>query len=169
MNIREAVPSDSEAVYRVHVASIAELGVEGYTQEQVDAWAQGCESADYSAAIDSETLDFVVAEDDGEVVGFGSLRYESPEGYETTVDAEVTAVYVHPAVARNGVGSKLYTELEHRARERGVRTLGLSVSLNAVAFYESHGYERVREYTHEFSSRDATGVEGTVVEMKKEL
>lgn len=169
MRLREAVPSDSEAVRSVHFESIKELGLEGYTQKQVDAWAQGCTSANYAAAIDSEDLYFVVAEDDRGVVGFGSLKFDSPEDYEATIDAEVTAVYVHPAVARDGVGSKIYAELECRARERGVQTLGLSASLNAVPFYESHGYERVREYAHEFSSHESTGVEGIVVEMEKKL
>ncbi|GAA0225562.1 GNAT family N-acetyltransferase [Haladaptatus pallidirubidus] len=169
MQIRDAVPEDSDTVYRVHVESIAELGRDGYSQEQVEAWAQGCESADYSTAIDSETQAFVAAEDGRGVVGFGSLNYESPEEYEVTVDAEITAVYVHPAVAREGIGSKIYSELERRAREQGVRTLGLSASKNAVPFYDSHGYERVREYVHEFSSDDETGVEGYVVEMKKKV
>lgn len=169
MNVREAVPPDGEEIRAVHVDSIAGLGPEAYTREQVDAWAKGCESADYSAAIESEGRQFVVAERDGDVVGFSSLTFESSEEYEADVDAEVTAVYVHPSVVRRGVGSKLYAELERRAREREVQTLGLSASLNAVSFYEHHGYERVREYRHEFSARESTGVEGTVVEMKKEL
>ncbi|SIR48886.1 putative acetyltransferase [Haladaptatus litoreus] len=169
MQIRDAMPEESDAVRRVHVESIIELGRDGYSPEQVEAWAQRCESADYSAAIGSETQEFVVAEDDRGVVGFGSLKYESPEEYEATVDAEITAVYVHPAVAREGVGSKLYSKLECRAREQGVQTLGLSASKNAVPFYEAHGCERVREFVHEFSSDDGTGVKGAVVEMKKTL
>ncbi|XVH33258.1 GNAT family N-acetyltransferase (plasmid) [Haloferacaceae archaeon DSL9] len=85
------------------------------------------------------------------------------------MDAEVTGVYVHPSVARQGVGTRIYTELERRARTHDVQTVGLSASRNAVAFYEAHGYERVREYTHAFSSHESTGVTGTVVEMKKKL
>jgi hypothetical protein len=46
---------------------------------------------------------------------------------------------------------------------------GRPASLNAVPFYELHGYERVREHDHEFSGHGSTGVTGTVVEMKKEL
>ncbi|WP_435155471.1 GNAT family N-acetyltransferase [Haladaptatus sp. DFWS20] len=169
MRIREAMPADSDAVRRVHAESITVLGRDGYSREQVNAWAQGCESADYSAAIGSESRYYIVAEDERGVLGFGSFQYESPEGYEATVDAEITAVYVHPEVARDGVGSKIYTELERRAREKGIRVLGLSASLNAVPFYESHGYERVREHAHEFSSHESTEVEGIVVEMKKTL
>ncbi|WP_435157857.1 GNAT family N-acetyltransferase [Haladaptatus sp. DFWS20] len=62
------------------------------------------------------------------------------------------------------VGTEIYTELEQRARAKGAQTLGLSATQNAVPFYESHGYERMREYTHEFSSHEETGVTGTVID-----
>lgn len=167
MRVREATPSDADAVREVHRASIEGLGPAAYAKEQVEAWARGCETAEYSA-IDEDDCYFVVAEDES-VVGFGSLRFSSPDGYEAAVDAEVTGLYVHPSVARRGVGSAMLADLEHRAREEGVRTLGLTSSLNAVPFYASQGYERVREYDHEFSGHAAIGVEGRVVEMRKEL
>ena len=169
MQVREATASDADAVRRVHRASIEGLATESYDREQVDAWAAGCESADYAAAIRADDMAYLVAERDGRVVGFGSLKLVPPEGYETAVDAAVTGVYVHPSVAREGVGSHLYAELERRARGRGVRRLGLEASRNAVPFYEAHGYERVAERGHEFSAHESTGVTGTVVEMRKDL
>lgn len=169
MHVRAARTSDAETVREVHFESITGLGPEGYDEEQVEAWASGCESADYESAIEAEGGAFVVAEKGRDVVAFGSVRFEPPEGYEAAVAAEVTGVYVHPSVARTGVGSAALAELERLARERPVRTLGLSATVNAVPFYESHGYERVREYVHEFSGHESTGVEGTVVEMKKRL
>ena len=135
ITIREATREDAEAIREVHRASVLELGLEGYDQRQVEAWAAGCDSADYTEPI----------------------------------DAEVTGVYVHPAVFRQGVGSQLYATLERAARERGMDSLGLWASRNAVAFYERHGYRRVTEHDHEFSSHASTGVEGTVVEMRKDL
>jgi len=169
MRIRDATPADAEAVRRVHADSIEGLGPEAYSQEQVQAWALGCESADYAAAI-RETEVFLVAERDGEVVGFGSLELEpSEEDYESSADAEITGVYVHPSVAREGIGTALYRELETRARGVVVDTLGLLASRNAVPFYEAMGYERVAEHDHEFSSHESTGVTGTVVEMVADL
>ncbi|TYL40228.1 N-acetyltransferase [Natronococcus pandeyae] len=167
MEVRDAVPADAEAIREVHVRSIRGLGTDAYTTEQVDAWAAGCESADYERAI--RDLEFLVAERDGAVVGFGSLAPEPPGRYEADVDAEITGLYVDPSVARQGVGSAIYDELERRARRSGVETLGLSASRNAVPFYEARGYERVREFEHEFSGEESTGVTGTVVEMEREL
>lgn len=169
MEIREATSADAEAIRRVHAASIVGLGTEAYSEEQVDAWAAGCESADYGVAIESADGRFVVAENDEGIHGFGTLSFDTPEEYAATVDGEVTGVYARPSSARNGVGSAILDDLEREAQERGVRTLGLSASLNAVPFYEARGYERVREHRHEFSADRSTSVEGTVVEMAKRL
>lgn len=177
VNVRAATPRDREAIREVHRDSIEGLGPEGYDEDQVAAWAAGCDSADYGAAIGSDEQYVVVAEDEGSVIGFGSLSLEDEgtsedadvEDEEASATAEVTGVYVHPSVARAGVGSAIYDELERRARESGVRTLELAASRNAVPFYESLGYERVREFTHEFSPHEDTGVYGTVVEMRTDL
>lgn len=169
MRLREAMPVDSESVRSVHFESITELGLDGYTQDQVNAWAQGCQSADYAMAIESEDFYYIVAEDDRGVIGFGSLKFDVPGTDEVSIDAEVTAVYVHPTVVREGVGSTIYADLEQQAREHGVQTLGLTASLNAVPFYESQEYQTVQEHAHEFSSHESTIVEGQVVEMVKQL
>lgn len=167
MEVREATPEDAEAVREVHADSIHGLGTEAYSEEQVKAWAAGCESADYAVAIESVGRRFVVAGSGEEIHGFGTLSFDAPEEYEESVDGEVTGVYVRPSVAREGVGSAILDDLEREARERGLLSLGLSESLNAVPFYEARGYERVRERRHEFSADRSTSVEGTVVEMAK--
>lgn len=169
MRVRGAVPADAGAIRTLHEAAIREFGPLAYSRTQVDAWARGCESVDYIAAIEADDVEFIVADIDDDIGGFGSLRLGTPLEYELTVDAEVTAVYVHPSVARQGIGTRLYRELERRARAHGATRLGLSASLNAVPFYEAQGYERVSEHDHEFSSHDSTGVVGTVVEMGKRL
>ncbi|WP_256299757.1 GNAT family N-acetyltransferase [Haloarchaeobius salinus] len=174
MQIRVATEADVQAIRTVHEASIRGLGSETYDVEQVDAWAAGVESADY-AAVSHDGFYYTVAEietgavDGQSVVGFGTLAWCEPDGYQADVDAEVTAVYVHPDVARDGVGTALLVDLERQGRSEGFRSLGLTASTNAVPFYEAHGYVRVRERTHEFSVREGTGVEGTVVEMRKGL
>lgn len=169
MPIRDAVPDDAESIRAVHRASITGLGPQAYDDEQVAAWARGCDDADYRAAIQSPELDYVVAERDGGIIGFGSLRDPAPDHYDDAVDVEITAVYVHPSVAREGVGNRITDELEARARNADATVLGLTASLPAVPFYASRGYERVKERTHEFSADAGTGVTGTVVEMRRLL
>jgi len=161
--IREAVPDDSEDVRDVHLASIMELGGQRYDNTQVEAWAHDRDPDEYP--ITSGETYFLVAERNDQIVGFGQMKPEADEYFESTVGGEITAVYVRPSVSRQGIGTRIYTELEDEARRRGVTSLGLWASLNAVPFYEAQGYQRVTEHSHEFHG----DVEGTVVEMIKSL
>lgn len=162
VTVREATPADAEEICAVHGAA-TELARGVYDDAVVDAWARGTEPGDY--AVESEDNRFVVADADGRVVGFGELVFDPGEYLEAPADAEVRAVYVHPDAAGEGVGSAVLADLERAARERGIESLGLWASLNAVPFYEARGYERVGERTHEFGGE----VEGRAVEMRKEL
>jgi len=165
MEVREAVPGDSEAIRRVHRASIEGLGPAAYTDAQVAAWAASCAETDYTEPIDDPATTVLVAVTDA-VVGFGSVTTDPDQEYPVCVDAEVTAVYVAPDAAREGVGTAVYTGLEARVSDTAV--LGLVASKNAVPFYTSHGYQRVGTRDHEFSSALDTGVTGEVVQMVKE-
>jgi len=161
--VREAVLDDAPRIREVHLDSIEVLGPAAYSDEQVAAWAHDRDPAEYP--IETDETYAVVAETDGEIVGFGWMKPDADDYFETPVGGEITALYVHPSVARRGVGTRLYTELEGEARRRGVGSLGLWASRNAVLFYEAQGYQRVTEHTIEFDD----GVEGTVVEVRKGL
>lgn len=163
VSIREAVAADATAIRDLHLLSIEGLGGDTYTQAQIDAWAHERDPGEYP--IDSPETSFVVAEWGDSLVGFGWTKPDADDYFECDVGGEITAVYVHPDATQEGIGSRIYAELEGYARGEGVLSLGLWASLNAVAFYEAQGYERVTEHTHEFSD----GVEGTVVEMRKML
>lgn len=163
IDVREAVPEDGEAIRGVHLSSITELGGQSYDQDQVEAWAHDRDPDEYP--IESRKTYFLVAEQDGEILGFGYMKPEADEYLESAVDGEVTAIYVHPSTCRQGVGTQLYTELEAEARRQGIKSLGLWASLNAVPFYEAHGYQRVTDHVHELHD----GIEVTVVEMLKSI
>jgi GNAT superfamily N-acetyltransferase len=98
----------------------------------------------------------VVATDGPTVVGFGQLEPNT---------GEVEAVYVLPERQREGIGQTLLSELEARARVRGISRLELSATLNAAQFYERAGYARDHPTVH----RLPTGVELQCIRMTKEL
>jgi putative acetyltransferase len=137
IDIRSANPDETAELLSLHRASIREFGTAAYDDVQDDDWADK-EEADYPLGDDDPR--FVVAERGGELAGFGDLHW--PE-------AEVTAVYVAPDHAGEGVGSTILEALEAAARERGLDELGLLASRNAVGFYEEAGYERVEPRVHE--------------------
>ncbi|GAB7093511.1 hypothetical protein JCM30237_06630 [Halolamina litorea] len=64
--------------------------------------------------------------------------------------AEVKRMHVHPDHHREGVGQRMYDELEARAREIGYDRLVLSTTgrqTAAHAFYESNGFGRIGSTT----------------------
>lgn len=154
------------AIRSVHRRSIRELGRRAYDEHQIDAWAAGCDDADYTASIEATGGCVLVAERGGEVVGFASGTTDPDED---DVDAEVTGLYVAPSVARRGIGSALLAALEGQLAPRGSARIGLTASRNAVGFYERHGYAVREPRTHEFSPHLETGVTGTVVRMRRDL
>ena len=103
-----------------------------------------------------ERYEFFVAEEEGVVVGFGELGQEA---------GEIQGLYVSPDVAGRGVGRKLLSTLEARARAHGLGSLSLTSSLNAVSFYERAGFKAVEELTQTISP----GVERASVRMFKDL
>jgi len=163
LSIRRAHEGDGEAIRRVHLASIRALGGRAYTEEQVAAWAHERDPEEYP--IEAAETAIFVAERSGSIVGFGWLSTAPDEDFQAEVDAKISAIYVHPAVTREGIGTTLYQALETRARESGCKSLGLWASVNAVPFYEAQGYRKVRELTYEFDD----SVTGPAVEMRKDL
>ena len=87
----------------------------------------------HHALLDRCDAEFLVAERDGDVVGY--LHYDS-EGAEP----ELHRIYVDPGQKRGGVGSALMRELHARLPPGGQYIL-LVVEANkdAQAFYERHG------------------------------
>ena len=163
LSVREAVAGDAQQIRDVHLSSIEGLGKQSYTEEQVAAWAHDRDPENYP--IESEDTYFVVAEDTSGVVGFGWMNPEAGEYLQTEVEGEITAIYVRPSAARDGVGSRIYSTLERKALQRDIASVGLWASRNAVPFYEAQGYERVGEHSYEY--RDE--IELTLVEMRKQL
>lgn len=186
VTIRPARVEDAEAMLAISEASIREFGADHYSPRQVDSWARAPEGAEpYEVSIRDDTRLVVIAEREnranrdapreraatnragsgrwgrsasraGGVVGWGRLDKN---------DGEVSAMYVHPDHARQGVGSALLEHLLRVAREEGLQRVHLMASLNAVVFYERAGFEAMGETVQETSG----GVAIECVEMEKEL
>jgi GNAT superfamily N-acetyltransferase len=89
---------------------------------------------------DSETL---VAYSGQEPVGMGALR---------VLDggiAEVKRMYVVPGHRGAGVAKRILTELERRARARGLRAVRLDTNtrlVEAIRMYTEAGYRQIEDY-----------------------
>ena len=112
-----------------HLAALAEI-------------EKACFHAPWSEAMLREELDkgiFLVAERDGQAIGYVGCQTVLDEGY-------ITNVAVSPDCRRQGVGRALIAELAQRARAQGLSFVTLEArasNVPAIALYEGAGFVRV--------------------------
>jgi phosphinothricin acetyltransferase len=95
-------------------------------------------------AVHDDRHPVTVAEEDGRVVGWGSLsRFHPRAAYGRTVE---NSVYIDPALHRRGIGQALLLDLIDRARRLGHHTIVALIDAEqtpSVAIHEKLGFERV--------------------------
>jgi GNAT superfamily N-acetyltransferase len=143
--IRSFRISDAEDVVRVHWEAVHKTAAKDYPQEILNDWSRplGPERTQSFIERRNERDIIIIAEIGNEIVGFGTLLRDKNQ---------VGAIYVCPKAGRKGVGGKLLAELEQVARMKGIKELSVESSLNAEAFYESHGYIREARGEHTLRS-----------------
>ncbi len=112
-----------------HLAALAEI-------------EKACFHAPWSETMLREELDkgiFLVAERDGQAIGYVGCQTVLDEGY-------ITNVAVSPDCRRQGIGRALIEELAQRARAQGLSFVTLEARASnapAIALYEGAGFVRV--------------------------
>ncbi len=153
-SIRKAEPEDVHQVHEVHTLAIQTAATDAYEPEVVKVWVEAFTSENFPKNI--ERMEFYVAElEDGRIGAF--LAFD----LETT---EIDSIYVAPWGRGLGLGSFLLGFAEETGRQSGLRTMWLDASLNAVGFYERHGWREVERH-----ARIRKGVAIPVVKMEKDL
>lgn len=123
MKYRKAVFKDAESIHRI-----------------VNAYAEKGVMLPRSRNSIYETLrDFVVAEDNGEVVGVGALHMVWDEL------AEVRAMAIAPTAVRSGIGMTIVEMLVEEAKGLGVKTL-FTLTYQPV-FFGKAGFREVPKET----------------------
>lgn len=101
-----------------------------------------------ASSFESETFFGVVAEDGGEVIGYG--------GITVTFDtADIANVAVTEAFRHSGVGSALLSKLLAVAKEKGAEKVFLEVRVSnspAMMLYLKHGFKGVYARTRYYSN-----------------
>ena len=127
--LRPMLPADTPMLADVFRASIEGLTGDAYSREQQDAWAS---AADDKAAFAKRLADrmTLVATQQNSPIAFASL-----EGAD-----KIDMLYVHPAVAGQGVATILLDALEKLASARGAKRLTTDASDTARDFFGARGY-----------------------------
>lgn len=147
--LRPAIKNDLEKILEIVNHSIlhttANYSYEIQTLEVQKQWFEDK---------NKKNLPVVVAELDGEVVGFGSYgQFREKIGYQYTVEH---SVYVVDHIIGKGVGAKLLSEIIRLAKEQGYHVMiGAIDAENAgsIAFHEKFGFVAtgtIREVGYKF-------------------
>lgn len=126
--LRPFLPDDVPVLAAIFAASIEELTGDDYSEAQQEAWMQAAEDEAFGKRLASDLT--LIATLEGSPVGFASLRGND----------HIRMLYVHPAVAGQGIATMLVDALEKLAGSRGAESLSVDASDTAQGFFAKRGY-----------------------------
>jgi putative acetyltransferase len=127
--LRPFLPSDTPLLAEIFRASISELTTDDYSEAQQAAWmASAGDEATFGARLAGELT--LVATIGGAAVGFAALKGKDV----------IDMLYIHPAVAGQGVGAQLCDAIEKLAAARGATKLTADASDTALGFFTRRGF-----------------------------
>jgi ribosomal protein S18 acetylase RimI-like enzyme len=129
MLLRDVSEGDAEAIAQL-ITEFTHLTTTPAEVQQRLARSQGIEHP-------------ILAELDGRVVGFASLRLVNYLG-EDAPYAEISELFVSERYRRLGIARALMTELERRARAAGASSMAVLTAADndtAIALYRTMGFE----------------------------
>ena len=130
-SLRPYRTEDCAALAALFYETVHAVNARDYTPQQLDAWATG--EVDLDAWDRSfREHDTVIAEQNGSIVGFGDM---DASGY-------LDRLYVHRDFQGRHIATAICNELE---RQSGVHRFETYASITARPFFESRGYEVIRE------------------------
>ncbi len=133
--LRPMLPADAAYLAAIFRTSIMELTGDDYSEAQQEAWADRGEDPDFVQRL-SKQLTLVAT------IASAPVAFISLKGTD-----QIDMLYVHPGVARQGIGTMLYDAIEKLAVSRGAKQLTVDASDTARPFFEKQGFEGVHRNT----------------------
>jgi GNAT superfamily N-acetyltransferase len=149
-DLRLATLADVETIARLIDESARRLSTADYSAAQIDGALQGTFGVDTQLIRDGS---YWVIETDGRIVAAGgwsrraamcggdNLAGKVADALDPARDAaRIRAFFVHPDVARQGLGRRLLEQCEHEAARHGFHRVTLLATLPGVRLYRACGY-----------------------------
>ena len=149
--IRRATEADVPALHALIEASVRGLQANDYTPAEIEG------ALGHALGLDSQLVadgTYFIAEVDGEMVASGGWSYRAtlcgsdgmtgrePASLDPARDAaKIRAIFVHPAWARKGLGTRMLAHCEQQAQEAGFTRLEMGSTLTGAPLYRLRGYE----------------------------
>lgn len=134
-HLRPARLEDCPDIHSAHEYSVRYACEQHYNEKVLQAWLSHLSMDSYIEAIKTRTI--WVVEYKNHIQGFFQLNLPK---------AELDALYVHPFVHRQGLGTAMLQKAEQIAFNSGLGSLKLYASLNSVRFYELNDYQKMDNY-----------------------
>lgn len=131
-HLRPAHIDDCPDIHSAHQYSVRYACENFYNDQILQAWLARLSMNSYIDAIRHRTV--WVIEYKNHIQGFFQLNLPR---------AELDALYVHPFVHRQGLGTAMLQRAEKIAFDSGLGSLKLYASLNSVRFYTINGYQKL--------------------------
>ncbi len=149
MQIRLFQSEDTEQIAQLFHDTVRKINIQNYSPEQIIAWApEDIYFRNWSERPRRETTGLpltslkvcshrftYVAQQDDKIVGFGELE----------ADGHIDCFYTHYQHQGQGIGSRIYQEIETKARELNLPCLFVEVSIAAQAFFISRGFTVIKQ------------------------
>lgn len=129
--LRPAKPEDCSAIYQVHRHAVRYTCLDSYNESIMAEWLVLIDHDVYAESIDSKEKTLWVAEYHQKIQGFFQVDFQ---------EAQLDALYVHPFVHRQGLGTAMLQKAESLAIEADLSILSLYASKNSIPFYQINGY-----------------------------
>ena len=134
--IRQATIDDIPEITSLFRNTIININSRDYSDKQIKVWASGADDIEkWEKRINNDY--FIVAEANNQIIGFSYL----------TKGNYLDGLFVHKDYQRKTIASKLLRIMESRASINGFDVLKSDVSITARPFFESKGYQVVKENT----------------------
>ncbi|MCB0633916.1 MAG: GNAT family N-acetyltransferase [Lewinella sp.] len=133
MTIRQATPSDYDAIAELFTNTILQVNIRDYSDEQVKVWSSRVKDRPRWLAKIRDQY-FLLAEEGKTLLGMGSI---TPGGY-------LDILFVSHLHQGKGVARRLMEQLEHYARQQDLKQIRSDVSITARPFFEGMGFSLVR-------------------------
>ena len=132
--IRKAKLEDVKSIAELHKKVVNEVNSKFYSAETIKEWIRDILKENVVNQL--QNSNWIVAEIDGKIVGFGQ--------YSVT-DGEIYQINVSPDYLKQNIGKGLYDYMEKDFRDNGAEKICLNSTLNAVEFYQKLGFKMLEE------------------------
>ncbi|WP_182865132.1 GNAT family N-acetyltransferase [Rhodopirellula sp. JC639] len=136
ISLRELAPTDTDACLQLFHETVHRINVRDYSAEQVDAWAPVEIDSDRWADRFDDRFAYVAVEAT-RIVGFTDM----------TRQGHLDRLFVSADHQRRGIAGRLVERLFQDASDHEFHRITTEASITARPFFQSMGFEVVREQT----------------------